>query len=574
MCGIAGILRRPGQMLDPALPGVLAAALAHRGPDGAHHVTIGDVTLVHTRLSIIDLVTGDQPLRDGARTLIANGEIYNYRELRAALPGVYATQSDCEPPLKLYAQDRAAYPAGLRGMYAIALHDADTGTLSLSRDLFGIKPLYVAQTTAGLLFASEPQALLAAGVPRALHAPALEQMLRQQFYAGTQSIFKGIQRVAPGETMTAHAGGITARRTLAFPAAEAPPRSEAEALTRLDAVLQTSVELHQRSDVPYGMFLSGGIDSAAILAMMSRLNDTAVRAYTAGFDVPGAADERDAAAATARAAGASHTRVDITEAMVWAHLPEIAACMDDPAGDYAIIPTWFLAQRARAEVKVILSGEGGDEMFAGYGRYRAAARAFFPKPMRARGIFDGLGILRGAPAAAPAPVTPPGLTRLKTAQRQDIAGWLPDDLLIKLDRCLMAHGVEGRTPLIDPGIAAFAFALPDQFVTRNNLGKYLLRLWLAEHLPAANPFGRKQGFDVPIGAWIAGQARALGPLVARQPIIAELTNPGTVPALFAQAADKRFGFAAWMLLFLALWHRRHVLALPAAGDVFETLKSI
>jgi asparagine synthase (glutamine-hydrolysing) len=338
------------------------------------------------------------------------------------------------------------------------------------------------------------------------------------------------------------------------------------------------VDLHQRSDVPYGMFLSGGIDSASILAMMARLNSSPVLAYTAGFDVPGVADERDAAAATAKAAGAHHERIEITQDMMWEHLPEIVAAMDDPVADYAIIPSWFLARRARADVKVILSGEGGDEMFAGYGRYRAASRLLFPKKMRTKGIFDGLGVLREPPTGwregiQEAEAAQTG-SRLKAAQMTDIADWLPHDLLLKLDRCLMAHAVEGRTPFIDSQVAAFAFSLPDKLLVRQGMGKYLLRLWLDKNHPEARPFAKKQGFDVPIGAWIATKSKILSELLVRQPIIAELAAPDKVYALLARAEEKRAGFAAWVLLFTALWHRRHVLNLAPVGDVFETLRQI
>ncbi len=576
MCGIAGISLRPGQQIAAETLAALAAGLAHRGPDGAGEFVTSGAALVHTRLAIIDLATGDQPLRAGPLTLIANGEIYNYRELRAALPVACVTNSDCEPPLHLFSRRAAGYAEALRGMYAIAIHDQAFQTLTLSRDPFGMKPLYIAETPLGLAFASEPQALLGAGLaPRTLDPARLTELLQLQFT--TASIFAGISRVAPGETLTIRAGEITATTTIPpWQPPPPPPPNEDSAVTALDAVLENAVDLHQRADVPYGMFLSGGIDSAAILAMMARLNTRPVLAYTAGFDIPGVADERAAAAATAHAVGARHERVEITEAQVWRHLPEIVAAMDDPAADYAIIPSWFLARRARQDIKVILSGEGGDEMFAGYGRYRAAARPFFAKQMRTRGIFDSLDVLRETPAGWRDGVAASerGITdrsRLHAAQRADLAGWLPHDLLLKLDRCLMAHGVEGRTPFVDPEVARFAFSLPDKLLSHGGQGKYLLRLWLQKHLPAARPFAKKQGFDVPVGAWIAGASRRLGPLVAAQPIIAELADPARVAALFDRAAEKRAGFAAWLLLFVALWHRRHILNLPPAGDVFETL---
>ena len=217
-------------------------------------------------------MTGDQPLYSGPLTLIANGEIYNYIELKEAAPGDYSTASDCEPPLKFFARASADYASKLRGMYAIAIHDRAFRTLTLSRDVFGIKPLYVAKTENGLVFASEPQALLDAGVPREIERQKLHELLNLQFCTGSQSIFPASSVSLRARRSLCGTAKSPPRSSLAFPTPEPAPINEAEALARLDAVLENAVDLHQRSDVPYGMFLSGGIDSAAILAMMARLN--------------------------------------------------------------------------------------------------------------------------------------------------------------------------------------------------------------------------------------------------------------------------------------------------------------
>jgi len=583
MCGLAGVALRQGLTPAGATLDRLTRALSHRGPDGAGHHVAGSVALAHTRLAIIDLVTGDQPLFAGPAALVGNGEIYNYRELREQNQLHCATGSDCEPPLHLWRRDGIGFADALRGMYAIALHDRATRQVVLARDPFGIKPLYMAEVPGGIAFASEPQALIAAGLVQPRIRPvARAELMQLQFTTGAETIFEGITRVLPGETVVVADGAVAERHRRAALPEGGPESITAEAaLARLDAALEESVALHQRSDVPYGLFLSGGIDSAAVLAMMARLNERPVLAFTAGFDVPGAADERAAAAHLARAAGAQHVTVAVDEAMVWRHLPEIVACMDDPAADYAIIPTWFLARRARQEVKVVLSGEGGDEIFGGYGRYRAAMRPWWlgGKAMRARGAFDRVNVLRepltgwrDGIAAAEAAAASPGRSRLQVAQALDIADWLPNDLLVKLDRCLMAHGVEGRTPLLDPGVAAAAFRLPDGLKVQGHSGKWLLRQWLAQHLPAAEPFKAKQGFTVPIGAWIERVGERLGPLVAAQPGVAEIARPDRVAALFRHAGgEKHRGFAAWHLLFYALWHRRHVEGRRPEGDVFEVL---
>ncbi len=583
MCGIAGLAMEPGApALEPAVLSAFTDALAHRGPDGTGHTVIGRTAMVQTRLAIIDLKGGDQPLFAGPAALVANGEVYNYRELSAGLTGL-ATTSDCEPPLHLFRRDGTGYAAALRGMFAIAIHDRAAHSVTLTRDPFGIKPLYTALIPGGLAFASEPQALLSAGlVGRAVRPAARDELLQLQFTTGADTIFPGIQRVLPGETLRVVDGHIVDRQRIeALPAGGPETISEDAALARLDAALEQSVDLHQRSDVPYGMFLSGGIDSSIVLALMARLNDQPVLAFTAGFDAPGAADERQAASALAKSVGARHETIEIGEADVWAHLPKIVACMDDPAADYAIIPSWFLARRARQDVKVVLCGEGGDEIFAGYGRYRSAMRPWWRggRAMRARGNFDKLDVLRDPSpgwrdgiAAAEMRAATLGRSRLAIAQATDIADWLPHDLLLKLDRCLMAHGVEGRTPFLDSGIAAAAFCLPDDMKVRDGRGKWILRRWLEKNVPQANPFAPKQGFTVPVAAWIAAQGARLGPLVAAQSGVAEIAAPDRVAALF-RSTGRHEGFAAWTLLFYALWHRAHIEGLPVDGTVFDVLSS-
>jgi asparagine synthase (glutamine-hydrolysing) len=585
MCGIAGVELKQGTTPDEAVLGAMTRALAHRGPDGSGLHLADNVGLAHTRLAVIDLVSGDQPLFAGPAALVANGEIYNYRELRRDNQLVTTTNSDCEPPLHLYRRDGIeGYAQAMRGMYAIALHDRHERRLVLTRDPFGIKPLYVAEIAGGLAFASEPRALLATGLvqPR-LRREARDELLQLQFTTGAETIFEGIRRILPGESVVVSDGAIVERhRRAALPEGGPEDIADEEAIARFDAAFQESVLLHQRSDVPYGLFLSGGVDSGAVLAMMARLNDRPVKAFTARFDIPGAADEQQGAEAAARATGAQHATVTVTEAMVWRHLPEIVAAMDDPAADYAIIPTWFLARRARQEVTVVLSGEGGDEMLGGYGRYRSAMRPWWMGGRRPRnaGSFDRVtDVLREAPgtwrdgfAAAEAAAATPGRTRLMAAQAADIAEWLPNDLLLKLDRCLMAHALEGRTPFLDAGVAAATWRLPDRLKIRGRTGKWLLREWLSRHLPASRPFAPKQGFTVPVAAWIAGVGERLGPLVAAQPGVAEIAKPDRVAALFrAAGGDKHRGFAAWHLLFYALWHRAHVERTDITGDVWDVL---
>jgi asparagine synthase (glutamine-hydrolysing) len=577
-------MRADGASPSAAALDALAGALAHRGPDGAGRYLNRAVGLVQTRLAIIDLATGDQPFHEpGGAALVANGEIYNYVELRAELQGVnFATQSDCELPLHLYRRLGLRYTAKLRGMYAIAIHDPEADRLVLSRDPFGIKPLYYVESAEGFAFASEPAALIRAGLVKpALDFQRRNELLQLQFTTGRDTLLAGIRRVLPGETLVISQGRIVERhRQEALPQGRPVEIDEASALAKLDAALEDSVRIHQRSDVPYGMFLSGGVDSSAILSLMARLNTRPVLAYTAGFPETGVRDERDHARKVAHALGAHHVEVEFGEQDFWTLLPEIAAAMDDPAADYAILPTYKLAREAARDVKVILCGEGGDELFGGYGRYRSVMRPWWRggRTLRARGAMDKLGILRAdlagwrdGIAAAEATEATNGRSRVQVAQAVDFADWMPHDLLTKLDRCLMAHGVEGRTPFLDPEVAKIAFRLPDSLKIRKGVGKYLLRRWLDAQLPEADAFSKKRGFTVPVARWIARRGDRLGPLVAASPAIAEICLPGRVEKLFREAEDKHKGFAAWILLFYALWHRVHIQGAAPAGDVFESL---
>ena len=585
MCGIAGIMTQHGTKPDLSLLDRFKRDLRHRGPDGDGVHVAGNMAMLQTRLAIIDLETGGQPLFEpGGAALVANGEIYNYLELRQELSGVdFATHSDCEPPLYLSRRRGEHFASALRGMYALAIHDPAKETLLLARDPFGIKPLYYVEGADFFAFASQPRALINAGLAKPDIVPEhREELLQLQFTCGRGTIFRAINRVQPGETLVVRDARVVDRhRIAALPESAGPAPSIGEALERLDAALESSVLLHQRSDVPYGLFLSGGIDSSVVLAMMARLNDRPVRTYTVGFTGTRVSDERAHARALATHVGAEHTEVDFSEEDFWALLPRIVADMDDPAADYAILPSWKLARTAAQDLKVVLSGEGGDELFAGYGRYRSLSRPWWMggRNIRARGTFDGQGVLRNGTAtwrdgiaAAEITATQPGRSRLQVAQATDCADWLPNDLLAKLDRCLMAHGLEGRTPLLDPAVAAVAFNLPDELKLRDGLGKWLLRRWLEKAMPEAHPFERKRGFTVPVGEWILNDGRRIGKLVADCPAIREIAWPEAVTRLFA-ANGKRAGFAAWTLLFYALWHRHHVEGVDPSGSVLDVLSA-
>ncbi|HEY8004241.1 MAG TPA: asparagine synthase (glutamine-hydrolyzing) [Phenylobacterium sp.] len=573
MCGIAGQLAGS----DSRVPEMIAA-LTHRGPDGIRVEAMPGAALAHARLSIIDLEGGWQPLHAAGSTVIGNGEIYNYLELARdhGLEGQLATGSDFEPFLHLYAREGEKAFSRLRGMYGLCLIGAD-GRSWLARDPFGIKPLYIMEHSGGLAFASEPRAFLKAGLMQAvLDDEAAGELLSFNYTLGARPLFQGLRRLAPGEVVEVRDGRIVSgwrqpwlqnapliptkagtqadsskNRTASTTSTTGlGPRlrgDERDLLRDLDRVLHESVLIHQRSDVPYGLFLSGGIDSAAIATLMARLNERPVTAFTCGFEAAGAADERAQAEKVARALNLDWRETSFGEADFWRIAPEVAWAMDDPTADYATLPTYKLAEAAKGTLTVVLTGEGGDELFGGYGRYRRALRPGWlgGRPAEPRGA-DAQALARWRAEAAP----PKGLTPLQEAQWADIATWLPNDLLLKLDRCLMAHGLEGRTPFLDPEVAAFAFGLADRFKVEGRFGKVLLRKWLERTCPAAEPWARKQGFTVPVEAWIAPRAadiaarlRDIEPLRRLRPDAA---------AAFAAGTDR------WPLFFFALWSRIHL----------------
>ena len=548
MCGIAGVLNGERLATD------LIAALAHRGPDGIRTESLPGANLAHARLSIIDLEGGWQPLHAAGSVVVGNGEIYNYLELAEdhGLGPLLATGSDFEPLLHLYAREGPDAFRRLRGMYAFCLVGGD-GRTWLVRDPFGIKPLYLLERDGAVIFASEPRAFLAAGlIDPVMDASAAEDLLGLSYTTGQATIFPALRRMAPGEILEVTPAGLVPHPGRPSLPARAPRREgdESALVDRLDAVLEESVRVHQRSDVPYGLFLSGGVDSAAIAALMARLSDRPVTAFTCGFDAEGAADERGQAERVARALNLDWREVRFDEAEFWRLLPRVALALDDPTADYAALPTYRLAEAARDSLRVVLTGEGGDELFGGYGRYRRALRPALLGGRPADPRPDHPEVLaRWREAGRP----PRGLSTLQSAQWSDVATWLPNDLLIKLDRCLMANGLEGRTPFLDPEVADFAFTLPDRFKVRGRFGKYLLRAWLARTCPAAAPWARKQGFTVPVEAWIAPRAADIAPRVAQVEAIRRLRTPEAVAAAFAPG-----GKGAWPLLFLAVWSLIHL----------------
>ena len=560
MCGIAGILGVTDPEAAERDVRAMIERIAHRGPNGIRVESGPGWCVAHARLSIIDLEGGWQPLHAAGSTIIGNGEIYNYVELTEefGLGDKLATGSDFEPLLHLYALEGEKAFERLRGMYAFCLIGCD-GRTWLVRDGFGIKPLHTTQAEQGIAFASESGAF-ADELPSPA-AEAVEQVLALGY--GIDDISgRWIDRQSPGIVTRWNAQGEIAGVGLLDWEANgrpSPPHDDIAALEALDAVLEDSVMVHQRSDVPYGLFLSGGIDSTAIATLMSRLNERPVTAFTCGFDAPEARDERGAAERVAKALNLDWRETTFGEEDFWRIAPLVARHLDDPTTDYACLPTYKLAEAATGTLTVVLSGEGGDELFGGYGRYRRALRPSWLGGRPAEPQIDAPFLKdKGAAALARWRQTaeaPQDYTPLQRAQYADIVTWLPNDLLLKLDRMLMAHGLEGRTPFLDREVAAFAFNLPDRMKVRGKYGKWLLRKWLERHCPAAEPWAKKKGFTVPVASWIAPRAADLGPRIAGVQAVAETCDAEAVRAVFTDPAQAH---NRWPLMFFALWSLIHL----------------
>jgi asparagine synthase (glutamine-hydrolysing) len=582
MCGVAGILARHGSPDEGALRR-MGAALAHRGPDDLGVHLAGPFGLLQTRLAIIDLERGHQPMVDGALVLAANGEIYNFVELRRQLEARgrhFSTASDSETILHAYALDGIEAVASLHGMFAFALYDAERRELILARDRLGIKPLYYACLPDRFLFASEVKALLAAWPgERELDPGALVQYLQNRFNTGDTSLVRGIRRLPPGTVLRVDADLCLRESPYWSPLAVRPRDLDFDqAAEEFEPLFRQVMVEHLRADVPYGLFLSGGVDSAVVLAMVSELTGRPVRTFSIGYRDTALGDELPDAASIARRFGARHSEIALDRDLVFRRLPHTVWATDDLLQDYAALPTSFLAEHAARELKVVLTGEGGDEAFAGYGRYRRTPLQRLLKNLvtpgsggfRTRGQWrdrwarQAFGAeLRAATAAQRAPfiaawrATPRGWSHVTRCQYTDLVTWLSDDLLVKLDRVLMGFGLEGRVPFLDHRVVEFGLSLPDALKIGPRQGKLFLKRWAERRLPPEHLWRRKRGFYVPVRQWFHGAfLDKLGARLPHHPMIQRWFLPEGVAAL---VREQRMGGnasrAIWGLMQLAIWHR-------------------
>ena len=580
MCGIAGVVGDLAATAPEATLRAMSAALAHRGPDdeGTWVRSAPAVGLAHRRLAVLDLSdAGHQPMASpsGRYVVSWNGELYNHSELRQELEaGGSRFRSRTDTEVFLCAVDRWGLHAALpktRGMFAFALWDHDTAVLYLARDRFGEKPLYYREAPGGGAFASELGALRAIpGFQPDVDRDALTLLLRHGYIPAPHTIYRNVAKVLPGEVVELRPGGQVARwaywstldeATRAY-AARRPIDLESAA-DELDTLLRAAVAEQAVADVPVGVFLSGGVDSSSVVAALAGTRD--VRTFTMGFEDP-RYDEAPYAAAVADHFGTRHESVRVGEADVLALLDQLPGMFGEPFADASQLPTALVAALAGRAVTVCLSGDGGDEMFAGYGRYPAAIRLWgalgaVPAPVRRAGRWAGaatrrvLGAMPAKTSAGPGelrrrlvvgaglvpaadaselylrlvsqwddpaavvlggvepstPVSmglPPAPSLLDALTAVDLITYLPDDILVKVDRTAMAVGLEVRAPFLDHRIFRFAMSLPPALRMEGGVQKRVLRHWLRRHLPGDLVDRPKRGFAVPLARWLRGPLRA------------------------------------------------------------------
>ena len=584
MCGIAGIYS-VNRVVSQDLLSRMANALSHRGPDDTGTYINDQIGLAHTRLSIIDLSGGHQPLfsPDGNLALVANGEVYNYLELRKELIDSgcqFLSHSDSETILHAYSIHSRDFMARLHGMFAFALFDKATKTLTLARDRLGIKPLFYTKLLDGIAFASEIKALLPVlDKPAQINSTSLIQFLQNQFNTGEETIIRGIFRLPPGEALQIDATGRIERWRY-WSATSVKPRvcDFNTAAEEFDELIDVVMHEHMRSDVPYGLFLSGGVDSAILLAMLNRFQDKPVRSFSVGYAETRMADELDDAERIARQFNAEHTPLILDKDSVFKSLVHTIWASDDLMRDYASLPTAILSQYASKELKVVFTGEGGDEVFAGYGRYRKTGlqrwitnliapgsggfrtRGHWRRPWPDK-VF-GSELLNVSDAVRKPFIdswraTPKEWSDIQRSQYTDILTALPDNLLVKADRMMMAFGLEGRVPYLDHRIVEFGLSLPDNLKVKPGQGKLFLKQWAERLLPHDHLYRKKRGFHVPVGDWLQGLffEQLSDKLIHNDAIRHWFKTAGVKQMLASHQAGKDASREIWGLMQFAIWHR-------------------
>jgi asparagine synthase (glutamine-hydrolysing) len=625
MCGICGIATRKGAV-DADRVAAMSGMLVHRGPDSSGQFTDGTVALAARRLSIIDLETGDQPVANEDETVhvVQNGEIYNYRELRRELERAghrFRTHGDTEVLVHLYEEHGERFAERLRGMFAIAIWDGPRRRLVLARDRFGIKPLYYRDEGGQLSFASELRAL-----PRGeIDVAAVEAFLAFNSIPAPLTIFRDARKLPAGHVLVWDNADTRAERfarPTPVPVGELRDDEEAELVEELRARLRDSVRAHLVSDVPVGVLLSGGVDSALLAALAAQESSEPLRTFSIGFAERSFNELEDARRVASRY-GTEHRELLLRPDAALL-LPALADAFDEPFADSSALPTYLVSELAASDVKVALSGEGGDELFGGYYTYAAdllakrfgglarlarplverlptsTAKASFdykakrfvraahlPPLERHHGwkeifaqdaraeltgrssAFDPVDLLRARFAETE------GADELARLQDVDLGIYLVDDLLVKTDRASMAHSLEARVPYLDTVVTNLALALPTRHKVRGLSKKVLLRKAAAPLLPREIVTGKKRGFSIPAAAWLRGEL---------EPFARETLSPQTVkqqgyfrPDVVQRLLDEHVegqedrSRQLWGLLAFTLWHQQHVERTPQPAAPPEVL---
>lgn len=628
MCGIAGILYS-----DSACPPsrdilkAMGEAIAHRGPDAEGYWSEPGIGLVHRRLSIIDLAGGDQPIgnEDGSIQVVFNGEIYNFQELRAGLEARghrFRTRSDTEVIVHLYEEVGEQLVERLRGMFAFALWDCKRRRLLLGRDRLGIKPLYIYRDAQKLIFGSELKAILAhPEVERILDPQALEEYLALGMVCGSSSIFRRIEKLPPAHVLTAGPRALDRPPHRYWQLRIEPdhgPTAE-EWQERIHAKVSEAVRMHLIADVPVGAFLSGGVDSSVIVASCSGRTNGPLQTFSIGFREE-SFSELPYARMVAKQFDTRHTEEIVTADAVTL-LDKLAHHYDEPFADPSAIPTFLVARLAAQSVKVVLSGDGGDEAFGGYSRYchdlkEAALRRWLPgwfrrailspvaqcwpkadwlpRSLRAKTRLTNLALDAGAAygntmTLCRLPLRRQLLGRDLAAQLNghrpeqrlidgyttaapgdalggmiaaDVNVTLPDDFLVKVDRASMAHGLEVRPPLLDHELFELAARIPSRFKIRDGDSKWIFKQTYKNQLPDRVLWRPKHGFDIPVDSWLCGPLRPMfeAAVLESQSHVRDLIDQATVRKIYEAHCNGvgRHGNILWSLLVLARWTERYL----------------
>jgi len=596
MCGIAGILG----MDDKELIKKMVNTIKHRGPDEVGYYVDRGLSIGMCRLSIIDLEGGSQPIynEEGDIVVIQNGEIYNYRELREELEEKghrFYTNSDTEVIVHAYEEYGFDFLKKLNGMFAIAIWDSNERRLFLARDRLGVKPLYYSVIGSKLIFASEIKAILEYPIQRTVCKEALAKYFALRYVPAPLTIFEGIMKLEPGHYIVVDENGFKKEKYWELPVVELNG-SESYFQETILKMLRESVKRRLVSDVPLGAFLSGGIDSSTVVAIMSELMDEPVKTFSVGFTGK-EYDESGFARIVAEEFGTDHHEIfiDIDDIDI---LPKIVWYFDEPVADAAAIPTYMLSQLARRKVKVVLTGEGGDEVFAGYERYVAELKfkhlkcvSFLFKPFKYLKVkpeswsykylrflcsrqslidsyttriegYHNVNILEHEADSVSDMVKNVFITNdyLKNMIYFDIKYWLPDDLLMKVDKMTMGNSLEAREPLLDYRLVEFAFNIPSRYKIKNGEEKYILKKAVSSILPREIVKRKKHGFNVPIKRWFRGSKDLIEHYMSRDFLKkVDYINADRVARVWERHKNGgSYEYLLWKVLNYAVWWEEYM----------------